>query len=104
MSFGSAGPSTIISPLFTTWPSWTNTCFSLGIRNSWLTPSRSVVTMRCLPFVSFLKDTVPVTSGPEEHTPEIQSLMRSSDAVVCSHKKHHHYKTVLTWLIMVKQL
>ena len=60
---GSAGPSTIISPLFTTWPSCTSTCFSFGIRNSWLTPSRSVMTRRCLPLVSLPNETVPVTSA-----------------------------------------
>ncbi|MNY00862.1 hypothetical protein D3C86_1333720 [compost metagenome] len=63
MSCGSAGPSTIISPLFTTWPSCTSTCFSLAIRNSWALPSRSVITRRCLPLVSLPNDVVPVTSA-----------------------------------------
>ena len=61
MSCGSAGPSTIISPLFTTWPSCTSTCFSLAIKNSLASPSISVITKRCLPLVSLPKDTVPVT-------------------------------------------
>ena len=63
MSCGSAGPSTIDSPLFTTWPSCAVTCLSFGIRYSCGTPSRSVMTSRCLPFVSLPNDTVPVTSA-----------------------------------------
>ena len=63
MSCGSAGPSTIISPLFTTWPSCAITCLSFGIRYSWATPSRSVMTRRCLPLVSLPNDTVPVISA-----------------------------------------
>src|SRR5487761_2073430 len=63
MSCGSAGPSTIISPLLTTWPSCAVTCLSFGIRYSWATPSRSVMTRRCLPLVSLPNETVPVTSA-----------------------------------------
>jgi hypothetical protein len=63
MSCGSAGPSTISSPLFTIWPSWTSTCFSFEIRVSCCTPSISVMTRRCLPLVSLPNETVPVTSA-----------------------------------------
>ena len=63
MSCGSAGPSTIISPLLTTWPSCTMTCLSFGIRYSCAAPSKSVMTRRCLPLVSLPNDTVPVTSA-----------------------------------------
>src|SRR5574341_313910 len=63
MSGGSAGPSTSISPLFTTCPSCAITCLSFGIRYSCATLSRSVITRRCLPLVSLPKETVPVTSA-----------------------------------------
>ena len=63
MSCGSAGPSTMTSPFWTTWPSWAVTCFSLVIRYSCGKPSMSVMTRRCLPLVSLPKDTVPVTSA-----------------------------------------
>jgi hypothetical protein len=43
MSWGSAGPSTIVSPLLTTCPSCTVTCLSFGIRYSWAVPSKSVM-------------------------------------------------------------
>src|SRR5260370_318305 len=62
-SCGSTGPSTIISPLLTTWPSCTSRCLSLAIRYSCSCLSRSVITRRCLPFVSLPKLTVPVTSA-----------------------------------------
>ena len=63
MSCGSAGPSTIISPLLTTCPSCTEMCLSFGMRYSWAAPSKSVMMSRCLPLVSLPNDTVPVTSA-----------------------------------------
>ncbi len=63
MSCGSAGPSTIISPLLTTCPSCTVMCLSFGIRYSCAAPSKSVITRRCLPLVSLPNETVPVTSA-----------------------------------------
>src|SRR5258708_31808000 len=96
MSCGSAGPSTMTSPLLTTWPSCAITCLSFGIRYSCATASGSVITKRCLPLVSLPKETEPVTSAStpasfgdlasnssatrsEEHTSELQS----PDHLVC---------------------
>src|SRR3989304_4609351 len=62
-SCGSTGPSTILSPLLTSWPSCTRRCLSFAIRYSCSCLSRSVITRRCLPLVSFPKLTVPVTSA-----------------------------------------
>jgi hypothetical protein len=61
MSCGSAGPSTIISPLFTTWPSCTSTCFLLGNQEFVLVAVQvGDLTKRCLPLVSLPNETVPV--------------------------------------------
>ena len=63
ISAGSSGPSTITSPLFTIWPSCAVTCLSLGIKNSFTSPSSAVITSLCLPLVSLPKETVPVISA-----------------------------------------
>ena len=63
MSCGSAGPSTIDSPLLTTWPSCTRMFFSLGTSSSQTLPSGSVICRRTLPLVSLPNDTVPVISA-----------------------------------------
>ena len=63
MSTGSAGPSTIISPLFTICPSCAVISLSLGIKLSLVVPSSDVIINLCFPFVSLPKETVPVISA-----------------------------------------
>src|SRR3546814_4687615 len=47
------------------------------------------------PHYALLQDT-PTADRSEEHTSELQSLMRISYAVFCLKKKKHHYNTTQT--------
>src|SRR3546814_9689900 len=62
--------------------------YSIGIQELWQVPAGRVEPGKVVHSLGWPLDTT--TSRSEWHTSELQSLMRSSSAVFCLHKKTQH--------------